>query len=262
MIFDTLKDKCEYYRSLCDDRLMPNSYAIVMLDGRSFSKNIKNRFKLPFDDDFVDMMNKTAAYVCSKVSGAKLAYVQSDEISILLYDDGSKDCFFGYRKCKLLSIIASIATSYFNRLNTLRLLDTPCNTEDMMGVINDEPLYEFDCKVWNVPNLNDAYAWFLYRQNDCIRNSKQQFCQTYLSHKELVGLHTDEQVVKTLEKTGNDWTMCRDDLRFGRFIMQEQVEKEVEIKGETIVVQRNVWMPSTAFVLNQEGAYETFCLIL
>ena len=44
MQFKNLEDKCLYYRSLTDYKLLPNGYTIVMLDGRSFSKKIK---KLP-----------------------------------------------------------------------------------------------------------------------------------------------------------------------------------------------------------------------
>ena len=37
MKFDTLKDRMEYFRSLTDYRLMPNSHVVVMIDGRGFS---------------------------------------------------------------------------------------------------------------------------------------------------------------------------------------------------------------------------------
>ena len=57
MTFETLKDKCLYYRSLTDYKLMPSSYVICMLDGRSFSKIIKNKFKKPFDETFAQMEN-------------------------------------------------------------------------------------------------------------------------------------------------------------------------------------------------------------
>ena len=73
MIFKNLKEKCEYYRNLTDYKLLPNGYTIVMLDGRSFSKKIKNKFKQPFDDTFIDIMNKTAQYLCKNVSAVVLA---------------------------------------------------------------------------------------------------------------------------------------------------------------------------------------------
>ena len=84
MVFKNLEDKCLYYRSLSDYKLLPNSYVLVMLDGRSFSNLIKNKFEKPFDKDFIDMMNQTAQYVCENVEGAKFAYVQSDEISLVI----------------------------------------------------------------------------------------------------------------------------------------------------------------------------------
>ena len=99
MQFKSLKEKCEYYRDLADHKLMPGTYILAMLDGRSFSKMIKKKFQLPFDDVFIGMMNKTAEILCSKVQGARFAYVQSDEISLVLTDFGGYDSGFGYRCC-------------------------------------------------------------------------------------------------------------------------------------------------------------------
>ena len=71
MRFNSLEDRMNYYRGLTDYKLMPKSYVMVMLDGRSFSTMIKNKFEKPFDNKFINMMNETAKYVCSKVEGAK-----------------------------------------------------------------------------------------------------------------------------------------------------------------------------------------------
>ena len=75
MHFDTLKEKCEYFRGLTDYRLTPNSYVIAMLDGHCFSKLIKNKYKKPFDKDFMDMMDETAKHILRSIQGAKFAYV-------------------------------------------------------------------------------------------------------------------------------------------------------------------------------------------
>ena len=115
MIFKTLKDKCLYYRDLSDYKLMPNSNILVMLDGRSLSKLIKNNFKKPFDDVFIDIMNRTAKFLCENIQGCKIAYTQSDEISLYISDGPDSDVFFGGRLCKLQSLIASMATCEFNR---------------------------------------------------------------------------------------------------------------------------------------------------
>lgn len=133
MKFNTLEDRMLYFRGLSDYKLMPNSYILVMLDGRSFSKLIKNNFERPFSDKFIDMMNETAKFVCQNVQGCKFGYVQSDEISLVLtdFDTPTTDSFFDYRISKLQSIIASLATSKFNQLMTLDMMSTPCSIDDL-----------------------------------------------------------------------------------------------------------------------------------
>ena len=74
MKFDNLEDRMNYFRDLADYKLIPNSYVLAMVDGRGFSSKIKKRFKLPFDDTFIDIMNQVAAYVCKEVQGCKFAY--------------------------------------------------------------------------------------------------------------------------------------------------------------------------------------------
>ena len=217
MKFDSLEDKCLYYRGLTDYRLQGNNDIIVMLDGKNFSTLIKNNFKKPFDDDFINMMNKTAKFLCNNVQGVKFAYVQSDEISLLItdYDTPDTDTPFGGRLCKLQSILAALATSEFNRwfiLNKCRGAEFP------EEVIENMKMAQFDCKAWTVPNQNDAYAWFLYRQLDCIKNSKQQTAQTYLPHKDLLNHSADEQIEMLFNRKGINWNTFIPDYRLGRFV--------------------------------------------
>lgn len=262
MNFKNLKDKCNYYRDLTDYRILPNSNVIAMVDGRAFSRLVKKRFNLPFDDDFIHMMNETAKYVCENVQGCKIAYTQSDEISFLItdYDTPESDAFFGYRLCKMQSIIASLATAKFNQMFSLYLLNNKAfSTASAIETVEQMQLAQFDCKVWPVPSSNDAFAWFLYRQLDCIRNSKQQAAQTYLSHKQLVGLDTDAQVAKLKEERGVDWnTDFSDGKKFGRFISQNSVVKTKEVNGETIEFERKVWVTNDAFELSKEGSKTLF----
>lgn len=249
MNFKTLKEKGEYYRSLTDYRLLPNSYAVIMLDGRSFSHKIKNKFKKPFDDDFVRMMNETTKYLCENIQGALCGYCQSDEIHIVISDfvksyklhedwsvtptdkEGISSAFFQYRISKILSIVASMATSKFNQLmaeyRVSKIIGCPASAGDTVQMCIDAvngPLYEFDCKVWNLPNANDVYAWLLYRQIDCIRNSKQQLAQTYLPHKELLKLHTDKQIELLKERKNIDWNAFPDGLKHGRIVYKTENE--------------------------------------
>jgi len=268
MQFKNLEDKCLYYRGLSDYKLLPNSYVLVMLDGRSFSHLIKNKFQKPFDDDFIRMMNETAQYVCKNVQGAKFAYVQSDEISIVLtdFDTPTTDAFFGNRLCKLQSIIASLATSKFNQLMISykfdkMIVDEYGNSPKLSGneivrLVDGMHLYQFDCKCWNVPSINDVYAWFLYRQIDCIRNSKQQTAQTYLSHKELMNRDTDDQVELLRSKKSIDWNNFDDDKKYGRFVWKEKIEMTNEINNEIYI--RHKWIVHPAFPLMIDAGRRKF----
>ena len=250
MNFQNLKDKCEYFRSLSDYKLVPNSYVIIMVDGRSFSKMIKNKYKKPFDETFIDMMNETAKYLLQNVQGAKFAYVQSDEISILVtdFDTPMTDSLFGYRLCKIQSICAAMAASKFNQLalqNTFKEYNLAHGTlsiesdefpyDDFYGMVEGQKLVEFDCKAWAVPDYNTAFCHFLWRQNDCIRNSKQQAAQTYISHKDLTGLDADEQIGLLMERENIDWnTAYNDGEKYGRLVYKEKrLFKNLVVDTET-----------------------------
>lgn len=278
MQFDSLKEKCEYYRSLGEHRLMPNGHIIMMLDGRAFSKLIKNKFNKPFDDRFIGMMNDTAKHLCENISGVRFAYVQSDEISLYIHDDSLCGSFFGLRQTKLLSIPAAMAAGKFNQLYLYRDLmnrmqdcllfcdeGAEVTKDQILDVIKNQKLAEFDCKVWNVPNENDVYAWFLYRQLDCIRNSKQQTAQTWLPHKTLCGKDSDEQVAILKEEKGIDWNDFENGKRFGRLI--KKIEKEVEIPEQYVkdgitTTLRTFWEPFDMPELNtDEGKSELLQLI-
>lgn len=246
MLFKTLEDKCLYYRSLTDYKLVPNSYVIVMLDGRSFSKNIKNKMEKPFDNDFIRIMNETAEYLCKNIQGCKIGYVQSDEISLVLTDIEG-EIFFGGRLCKIQGIVASMATAKFNALMHKFMTESDPDSE--------YPMFQFDCKAWNVPNVNDAYAWLLFRQNDCIKNSKQQFAQTYCTHKQLHGKNTDEQVSYCQEVTGYDWHTISDGKKYGRFIFKSTVPMSTYVPAvkKTVVFNRSVWASIDGRRLNEDG---------
>lgn len=245
MYFESLKEKCEYYRSLTDYKLLPNSHILVMVDGHCFSKMIKKKFERPFDKEFINMMNETAKYLCENIQGAKMAYVQSDEISILItdFDTPKTDSYFSFRLCKMQSLIAAMATAKFNqmyaRYNFYHYLEyTDFEADKLAKCV---PLCTFDCKAWTVPNANDAYAWFLYRQLDCIKNSKSQTAQSYLPHNTLVRKNADEMIELTKEKCGVDWNEYPNDMKFGRIIKKIETPMEKDLPtGEHISFIRNI----------------------
>lgn len=265
MKFDSLKEKCEYYRSLTDYKILPNSNLLIMLDGHSFSKKVKNAFKKPFDEVFINAMDNTAKYLCESIQGAKIAYVQSDEITILVtdYDTPMTDSFFGYRLCKIQSIAASMAAACFNKIMIKNAVKNRLDTDNVNSVIEHVTSYDFDCKAWVVPNDNDAFAWFLYRQIDCIRNSKQQAAQAYIPHKELLNLDADKQIQLLKQKENIDWNInYSNGEKYGRFIYKTLASNsKILPNGKTISFTRNKWIVHNADVLtdsNTEKFFEIF----
>ena len=246
MIFKNLKEKCNYYRDLTDYKLMPNCYVLVMIDGKNFSKLVKNKFEKPFDDWFISTMDKTAVHLCKNIQNCVSAFVQSDEISLIIKDNTLTCMPFDGRLCKLQSIIPSMATALFNKELIKRNLTAGMDVD----AITDMPDYCFDCKVWTVPSVNDAMAWILYRQIDCIRNSKQQFAQTYVPHKQLMRKDTDKQVELCLETTGNDWNAISDDKKYGRLFYKIAVEK---ITPEGVAYTRHEWTAMSEQLTNDES---------
>src|SRR5688500_7163895 len=75
----------DFYENRTRILLPRRAYTIIRLDGKAFSKFTKG-LNRPFDYDFMRDMNQTAEYLCSEIQGAKFAYTQSDEISILVTD--------------------------------------------------------------------------------------------------------------------------------------------------------------------------------
>lgn len=205
MIFKTLKDRCYYFRDLPDNRLVPNQWYLIMLDGHSFSKKVKKRFKRPFDDSFVSAMNETALHLCNKLQSVKFAFVQSDEITLFCKDSSESEMEFSGRYCKLQSLCASMATAKFNHIM-------------WKNDVDDE--FEFDCKVWNVPDEDEAFAWYRFRRTDCERNSINQYAESFMSHKQRNGV-TRTDLVEKLKADGHDWNSLPNEWKYGRAIEKE-----------------------------------------
>jgi len=246
--FKTLGERMNYYRSMGEMKITPKSYVLAMLDGRSFSKRWKNKLDKPFDDGFISDMNETAKYLCENIAGCRLAFVQSDEISLFLcdYENEETQPWFDYRMTKMLSLSAAMATGKYNQLRLVRELQDTINDNQIFVDEEDEPykqirngkeilippgkvytiydqirdfkLSEFDSKFWSVPERNDAVAWFIYRQNDCIRNSVLQSGYTYFSHKELMNKKTDEIKDKLFFDKDVNWNEYSDGKKYGRVI--------------------------------------------
>ena len=179
---------------------IPVAIRVDMRAGHTFTRG----FKRPFDDIFMKSMQETAKYMCENMGNAKFAYVQSDEITIILtdYDTLETDCWFNYRTDKLCSISASMATMAFNKFfernaeNYIQNCATDYEIDGLYGKGTPEyqlcEIYQkavnkgamFDARCFNIPK-EEVTNLVYWRQLDASRNSIQMVGQANFSHKEL-----------------------------------------------------------------------------
>src|SRR6478752_2629397 len=110
---DRMKNNYEDISRIVLPRRMP---MIIRVDGKAFHTLTAN-MKRPWDDGMIDAMCHTAKYLCENVQNAKMAYVQSDEISVLLtdYDRFATEAWFDRNLQKMVSVSAAFATLAFNK---------------------------------------------------------------------------------------------------------------------------------------------------
>lgn len=172
-----------FYESRSRTYLTRREPVIIRVDGKAFHTFTKGMLK-PFDSSLILTMQLTAREACKKIQGCKLAYVQSDEISFLLTDweNLNTEAWFDYDLQKLVSISASIATAEFNK---------------HYEWVNEQAL--FDSRAFSIPK-EEVCNYFIWRQQDAIRNSIQAIAQSEFSHKELQGKNTLQMKEMLLSK--------------------------------------------------------------
>lgn len=209
----------EDYEKRFQTHLMRRSYTMIRLDGKAFHTYTKD-FKRPYDLGLMRIMDQTAIALCEKIQGAKLAYVQSDEITILITDFETRktDAWFDSNVQKMVSISASIATAAFN--NGMYL------DEDILA--NMDKVAYFDSRVFQLPNREEVINALIWRQQDATRNSIQMGAQSMYSHKQLHGKNTS-QLQELMFQKGQNWNDYPAGFKRGRIILKE-IKETVNIQ--------------------------------
>lgn len=232
----TLGDRMKDYENVTRTYLPKRGYTIIRIDGKAFHTYTKG-LNRPFDDGFIDDMDTTAKYLCKNIMGAKLAFVQSDEISILItdFDDISTQSWFANNIQKICSVSASMATKAFNEARLNRLI----KVNDVASM----KWAEFDSRVFQIPQRNEIFNYFVWRQNDTVRNSISSVAQSLYSHKELNGKNTNVMQEMIFQK-GINWNNFHAKYKRGRIIKKVSYELE---SG----VQRTKWESFGADIFTQ-----------
>lgn len=192
--------ECRYRIKLT--RRMP---VIIRLDGKAFH-TLTRECKKPFDNVFQAVMQYTALILCSEIQGAKCAYVQSDEISILLtdFDRLTTDAWFDYNLQKIVSVSAGIASVHFT---SKWGIETPA---------------VFDSRAFNIPK-EEVCNYFIWRQQDWLRNSIQMLSQVHYSHAQL-NKKKSADMHEMLHQKGINWATLAPVWKNGVFLSVQNGE--------------------------------------
>lgn len=204
--FDDLGNTQKRYESITTNyRLMPNAPIIARMDGRAFHTLTRNANK-PFDYNIIYAMRNTAKEL-AKEYNADLAYCQSDEITLAW----KKLDMFDLKIQKLCSSLSASTSVIFYKEITKTDFDI------------DDTIPTFDCRIWNMPNLEEVTMNLLWRQWDAYKNSVSMVAHSMFSNTQLHGLNTKNKI-ELLAENGFDWHSLESHLKRGSFFKKFKVE--------------------------------------
>lgn len=232
----------EFYENRTRYLLPRRTYTLIRIDGKAFHTYTKG-LNRPFDSGLMEDMDETAKHLCKNIQGAKFAYVQSDEISILLtdFETLTTDAWFDGNIQKITSVSASMTTSIFNRFRYVRYIVGLPDLFDAKSLFPSKDA-QFDARVWTIPSSIEVENYFIWRQQDATRNSILSVAQTLYSHKEMSNKKCNELQEMIFQK-GINWNDYSLGEKNGRLII-----KETYLKGEAT---RTKWIANGADIFTQ-----------
>lgn len=210
-----IDDRMKEYEGASDFRLTNRLPLIIRVDGKCFHTLLRNAYK-PFDSNVMKAMADTAAELCKQIAGSRLAYTQSDEISLVVRDDNTvaTQPWMDKRIQKMCSIAASIAAVTFS---------------DLYG----RTAY-FDARCFILPE-HEVINYLIWRQQDATRNAIQMAGQSLFSHKQLHGVSCDKIQEKMFKEKGINFNNYQTHEKRGTVIRKEEytlglMDKEVRTR--------------------------------
>jgi tRNA(His) guanylyltransferase len=201
---DDLGDRMKMYEAMEAGRhCLPRLPIMLRLDGKSFHTFTQGLAR-PYDQRMSHAMIFTTRQLVHETN-ALIGYTQSDEISLVLWAENfESEMFFNGRIQKLCSVVASMCSVYFNEF------------KDAAGIHPDKRAF-FDCRVWTVPNQEEAANTILWRELDASKNSISMAAHAVYSHKELHGKSGSEKQEMLFQK-GINWNDYPTFFKRGTFI--------------------------------------------
>lgn len=207
---DNFGDRMKMYENqTCGIKMLPRIPVIARLDGKGFSKFTKG-LKRPYDERLSKLMVETTKYLV-KETNANCGYTQSDEITLVWYSDSFESkIYFDGRLFKMISDLASMCSVYFNRNLTNYLPE------------KSDKMPRFDCRVFNVPNVEEATNTFLWREQDATKNSISMAAQSVYSHNQLNGKNGSDKQEMLFQK-GINWNDYPNFFKRGTYVQRKRV---------------------------------------
>lgn len=205
-----LGDRMKWYESRFTDQVfMPMAPVIARLDGRAFHSFTRG-LKRPYDERLSELMVETTKYLVQETD-ARCGYTQSDEISLVwLAEEWDTKIFFGGKLQKMASVLAATGTAFFVK-----------NIPDYLPE-KASKLPVFDCRVFQVPNENEAVNCFIWREQDATRNSIQMAAQSVYSHNECFKKNTSA-LQEMLHAKGINWNDYPPSFKRGTYVRRHEL---------------------------------------
>ena len=229
----SLGDRIKSYEQTFNFKYPIKLPLILRFDGVHFHSMVKKwNCDKPFDNRLVKAMQETALTLCKSIPGAQLAYVQSDEITILIRDDMKyqTEPVYGKKVNKLMSVLSARAANAFNFSFFKDVSNVPFNH-----------LAEFDCRGFIVPE-QDILNSILWRQQDATRNSIQMLGRAHFSHKQLTNKSTNEIQEMLWQEKRINFNNIHTHLKRGACIIKKEKEMPLKkyIDGNLVDTNENV----------------------
>ena len=244
------------------------TYTLIRLDGSHWHTYTRGLNK-PFDDGLSQDIDNAIISMLPQIQGVVFAFAQSDEISILLSDFAlpTTSAWFDGNIQKMASVSASIITAEFNKLRICRYIDE--SGLDLRDWHFDDKYIKtayFDSRIFTIPDRIEVMNYFLWRNQDCARNSVSMVAQSLFSHAQLQGKSTPQMQEMMFKEHNINWSTYDQAKKNGRLIVKEEYfidmkypdtnDNKIHINGyitnEGLKSKRSRWVSTSAWKFTED----------
>jgi tRNA(His) 5'-end guanylyltransferase len=235
MANDGLGDRCKQFElAEAGRRAMRGLPLLARLDGRAFHTFTRD-LKRPYDHGMSVSMIETARYLVQEMQ-ALVGYTQSDEITLAWYEttQSPTEYVFDGRLQKIASVLAGMASARFGKLVAQHLPQKADETP------------HFDCRVWQVPTLDDAADVFVWREDDATKNSISMAAGALYTDRELDGKSSSVKQEMLFQK-GVNWDQYPAFFKRGTYLQRRTFAKTLTDEERARIPEAHRPAPDATF---------------